>query len=179
MEKFLGFDSLQWAGLSAIASGIYDILTLLLIGFAALQIYFARREAQINRTLTACDKYDLDPLLDEICRRLDIAKNSGDLVANPPKYRLDIYSVLNYLESIAIGVRHGLYCRKTVRAQMEPIIVGYVEEYIDSGLVFKASVTASKPTVSEDTYEHMIALVKRWSRVPWYKRFFGAGKPKI
>jgi hypothetical protein len=179
MERFLGFTGLEWMGLSAVAGGVYDILTACLIGFAGLQIYFTRRDAQINRALAACEKYDLDPLLDAICRRLAAARDSGELHNNTYLHRVDIYTILNYLESIAIGTRRGLYCRKTVRAQMEPIIVGYVQEYIDSGLVSKAAPpNATRRVVTGEDYEHMVFLVKQWERVPWYRRIFSGRKTK-
>ncbi len=179
-ETFLGFGNTEWSGLSAIASGIYDVLTFLLILFAAMQIYFARREAQINRTITACDKYDLDPVLDEICRRLASARDNGDLETNPHIYRVDIYSVLNYLEAIAIGVKRKLYCGKVVRDQLETILTGYVQEYINSGLVSRAAALDSgRRSATSADYEHMIALVASWAHAPWHRRIFVAGKPKI
>jgi hypothetical protein len=174
-DVFLGLGSTEWTGLSAIAGGVYDVLTAALILFAGLQIYYHRREAQITRTLAACEKYDLDPVLDAICRRLAAARDSGDLQINPRSYRVDIYSVLNYLESLEIGVERGLYCGEVVRDHMDTIFVGYVEEYIKSGLVARATTVVGD--LSE--YDKTIALVAKWKRIPWYRRVLMSAKPKI
>jgi hypothetical protein len=132
-----------------------------------------------NRTLIACEKYDVDPVLDAICRKLSAAKDSGDLDSNPQTYRVDIYTVLNYLESVAIGARRGLYCRKVVRDHMEPIMVGYVEEYINTGLVSRAAaVGRGGKVVTGADYQHMIALVRKWSHVPWYRKLKWAKSQK-
>jgi hypothetical protein len=84
---------------------------------------------------------------------------------------LDLYTILNYLESIAIGVKRGLYSGSVVRDYMEPIMIGSVEEYIVSGIVTSAAppVPVAGTVVGED-FENLIALVKSWSRVPWYRR---------
>jgi hypothetical protein len=173
-EVFLGLNSLQWTGISALASGVYDALTLALVIFAVVQIRSARREARINRTLAACDRYDFDPVMDSILRKLATARDSGDLVANPQNYRLDLYSILNYLEGIAIGVDRGLYHRSVIKDYMEPVFVGCVEEYIASGLILRAAPTVpiAGSVVETEDYVRMVALVRSWSHVPWYKRLF-------
>jgi hypothetical protein len=172
-ETFLGLGNVQWTGLSAIAGGVYDILTLALVIFAVVQILSARREAKINRTLAACDRYDCDPMLDAVCRTLAKARESGDLSVNPQAYRIDLYCILNYLESIAIGVRSGLYHGGIVKDYMEPIFVGCIEEYITSGLVVRCAPTVPVAGgVVGDEYNRMRALVARWSRPPFYKRMF-------
>jgi len=165
-DVFLGLGSTEWTGLSAIAGGVYDVLTACLIFFAGLQLYFFRRESQVTRTLAACEKYDLDPVLDAICRRLAVARDNGDLHTNTLAYRVDIYSVLNYIESLAIGVKRGLYCGKVVRDHMEPIIIGYVEEYIKTGLILRAATSSD----AAPEYDKIVALVEKWRRPPWYRR---------
>lgn len=181
-DIFLGLGNTEWTGLSAIAGLVYDVLTFALVFFGVVQIISARREAKINRTLAACDRYDCDPVLDATCRRLAEARESGDLAANPQKYRLDLYSILNYLESIAIGVRRGLYHHEVVKDYMRPIIVGCHEEYILSGLVLRALPATPVAGAGDpsDDFDKMIELVAKWSRPPpWYKRWFMAAKPKI
>jgi hypothetical protein len=173
-DTFLHLGSTAWTAISALASIVYDFLTLALVIFAVTQIVLARRDARINRTLAACEKYDFDPVLDAICRRLAAARESGDLKNNPQDHRLDLYSILNYMESIAIGVQRGLYSNSVVRAHMEPIFVGCIEEYINSGIVTRAAPAhpvGGAISVGED-YDKMIALVKRWNTPPWYKRWF-------
>jgi hypothetical protein len=120
------------------------------------QIGAARDEAKLNRTLAACDRYDLDPVLDACSRRLAEVRNSGDLQNNVKAYRLDIFSVLNYLESIAIGIEQGLYDKKLVREYMEPIFVGCIEEYVTSGVL--------KPIGFEPVdFSKSVAICKEWA----------------
>jgi hypothetical protein len=180
LDSFWGLGNTEWTALSALAGGIYDLLTLALVIFAVVQIISARKEARINRTIAACDRYDFDPSIDAVCRRLSEARDSGDLNANPRKYRLDLYSLLNYLEGIAIGVDRGLYHRDVLKDFMQPIFIGCIEEYITSGLVTRAAPdVAVAGSVASDDYDRMIALVKGWSHVPWYRGGLMSAKPKI
>jgi hypothetical protein len=176
-DIFLGISDHTWTGLSAIASIAYDALTLALVVFAAIQIWLARREARTNRTISACDRYDFDPILDQACRRIAAARDSGDLQKNPQKYRLDMYSTLNYLETLAIGVERGLYDAKMVKGFLEPIMATHVDEYLTSGLVARAAEAASVPTGSNSQYyEELRGLLAKWSRSPWYKRILRNGR---
>jgi hypothetical protein len=120
------------------------------------QIGAARDEAKLNRTLAACDRYDLDPVLDARSRRLAEVRDAGDLQGKVKAYRLDIFSILNYLESIAIGIEQGLYDENLVREYMEPIFVGCVEEYISSGVLQALDYA---PT----DFAKSAALCKKWS----------------
>jgi len=155
---FIYLNSTDWTAITAIAT---VVLTLV----AYFQISAAREEARINRTLAACDRYDLDPILDAVTRRLGKARDSGALKRNPRRHRHDIYSILNYLESIAIGVQRGLYSSAVVRDQMEPIYVGYVSEYLATGLVDRAEPKkklAGHPT--EVSFDKIRWLVESWSK---------------
>jgi hypothetical protein len=175
-DTFWGFGNTQWTAISALASGVYDLLTLALVGFAIIQIVSARREAKINRSLAACDRYDFDPLLDGITRRLALARENGELQSNPQAYRLDLYSILNYLEGVAIGVERGLYHNDVIKDYMEPVFVGCIEEYITTGVLVKCAPTVpvAGGFVEAEDYVKMVKLVERWSRtsLPWHKRVF-------
>lgn len=173
-DTFWGLGNTEWTALSALAGVVYDVLTLFLVIFAVWQIISARREARINRTLAACDRYDFDPIMDTILRKLADARENGDLAANPQKYRLDLYSILNYLEGLAIGVDRGLYHHDVLKDYMRPIFIGCVEEYITTGLVERAApkVPVAGIVADPNDYVRMVALVKRWSRIPWYRRMF-------
>jgi hypothetical protein len=42
-----------------------------------------KAEAKINRTLNACEKYDLDPVLDRIINHIETGRDDGTLAKNP------------------------------------------------------------------------------------------------
>jgi hypothetical protein len=119
-----------------------------------------RDEAAKNRTILACERYDTDPVLDRCCQALARAKDSGDLTLNPQTYRVEIFTVLNYLESIAVGVDGKFYVEHIVKSYMEPIFRGYIKQYIDSGLAKRADTLDDAK--EEDYYESVVALCKRW-----------------
>ena len=155
-----GLNGAAWTAISAVAAVAYTVLTLFLVVFAAVQIRSARKDAKINRTLTACDRYDTDLLLDRAARRLLMAPDSlGD---NPGKYRFDLESLLNYFETIAIGVRSGFYDEVIVRDQLERIFLKKVEQYLLSGIADDAKVADEKPAKEE--YEETINLYRKWSQ---------------
>jgi hypothetical protein len=168
-ETFWALTATDWTAIGAIGNVLYSGLTLFLVIFAYVQITSARKEARINRTLAVCEKYDLDPLLDKFCRTIAAARDNGDLELNPRAYRLDMCSIMNYLESMAIGVERGLYDKDVIREYMEPILRGYVAEFITSGLLEK-----SRPIVpvhddipyTEQYFSGTIKLDKDWEADP-------------
>ncbi|MBR0741497.1 hypothetical protein JQ581_31650 [Bradyrhizobium liaoningense] len=168
-ETFLALTPTDWTGIGALANVIYTLLTLFLVVFAAVQITSARREARINRTLAVCDRYDLDPQLDSFCRNIAKARDSGDLQINPRDYRLDMCSIMNYLESMAIGVERGLYDKEVIRDYMEPILRGYVKEFIRSGLLERSKPIEPVHDDVENTEQYFsgtIRLDKEWETAP-------------
>ncbi|MBR1207093.1 MULTISPECIES: hypothetical protein [unclassified Bradyrhizobium] len=168
-ETFWMLTSTAWTAIGAMANVIYSGLTLFLVIFAYVQITSARSEARINRTLAVCDRYDLDPQLDAFCRKIAAARDNGDLEKNPRSYRLDMCSILNYLESMAIGVERGLYDKEVVRDYMEPILRGYVQEFIKSGLLERAKpIEPVHDDVlnTEQYFSGTIKLDKEWAENP-------------
>ena len=149
-------------GWTAIFTGASVLVTLAVIALGVWQILSVRDEAKKNRTLSACERYDLDPVLDGSCRRLVQAKDSGDLEKNPRAYRVDIWSILNYLESLAIGIERDLYLEPIVKDYMSDIIAGYVDEYITGGLAHRAAEGDVVGQVERD-YSGIIGLNRKWS----------------
>jgi hypothetical protein len=157
-EYLFGLSAHGWIAFWTFA---LTVVTGVLAWVAWYQIGAAREEAEKNRTILACERYDTDSILDRCCQKLAAARDTGDLVASPKSYRVEIFTILNYLESIAIGVEGGFYVKDIVKSYMEPIFRGYVEEYIESGLVKKADILDdAKP---EDYYEKVVALCKSWT----------------
>jgi hypothetical protein len=151
---FLGLDNTAWTAIGAIAGLVYCCLTAGLLGFALYQVRSAKADAKINRTLTACDRYDTDPVLDKVTRRIADGLDDGSLDKNLKEYKVDLYTLFNYFESIAIGVSKGLYDRDIVCDQLKPIIIDYVDDLIISN-------RAGLKNPSED-FDHMMKLYREW-----------------
>jgi hypothetical protein len=158
-ETVLGIGSLGWTATGAIASVVYDFLTAGILWFAGSQILSARKEARINRTLEACNRYDTDPILDAVTRRLAAASDDGTLKEDPKKYRIDLYSLFNYFESVAIGVNRGLYDASIVQDHLEAIIKGYVDDFIMSGVTGWRIPDSEGP---DEYFFNLMTLYRKW-----------------
>jgi len=158
-SKFAGLDNTAWTAISAIANSMLAFLTLGLLVFAVYQVLTVKRDAKTNRTLAACERYDIDPVLDQITRRLENARDDGSLRQDPTKYAVDLDSLFNYFESIAIGVARGHYDPEIVRDQFEVILSDHIEHM--------AGIKKWSQTGGEDDIQHfdkMMALYTRWKR---------------
>ncbi|WP_440210806.1 hypothetical protein [Bradyrhizobium elkanii] len=77
---------------------------------------------------------------------------------DPKQYSVDLNSLFNYFESLAIGVARGHYHAEIVRDQFEIILNGHVESVADIG-------NWSEGTTGTRDIEHfdkMIALLASW-----------------
>jgi len=176
-----GLNGAAWTAISAVATIGYTVLTSVLVGSAVLQIravkrqvlsaenqiQSARNEAKINRTLIVCDRYDTDRLLDHAARRLSEAVDDKSLEREPDKYRYDLESLLNYFETISIGVKKGLYDEDIVRDQLERVFLRKVSQYLVARTADGASI-ATKANVAdgkraEEEYEETMNLYRKWS----------------
>ena len=126
--------------------------------FAVYQVLSTKEDAKITRTLAACERYDIDPVLDQITRRLSIAFNNGTLHANAARYAVDINSLFNYFESIAIGVARGHYDADIVRDQFETIMNSHIECMNGIG-----NWSSGPPGLNDiDHFNKMMALNEKW-----------------
>jgi hypothetical protein len=155
---FWGWDSTAWTAVGALSNAAYCILTAGLLAFAVYQVLSTKEDAKITRTLAACDRYDMDPVLDQITRRLSIAFNNGTLHADPARYAVDLNSLFNYFESLAIGVARGHYDADIVRDQFETIMKGHIESL--NGIKNWSSGPAGLRDI--DHFDKMMALNEKW-----------------
>jgi hypothetical protein len=117
------------AVVTALSTLALAIVTCLLAGFAWLQVRSARDEAKRSRTLATCEKYDLDPFLDKNLRTLRDAHDDDSFRRDPTPYRSEVLTVLNYFESIAIGVQRDLYDVAIIRDHFSQIFQDHFLEY--------------------------------------------------
>ena len=153
-NTFWGFDNTAWTALGAIAGWLYCMLTGGLLTFAVYQVQAVKAEAKITRTLAACDRYDTDPILDRVVNRIADALDDGSLAAKPKDFSVDMKSLFNYFESIAIGVSRGLYDKEIVCDQLKPIIIDHVDDLIVGGLTGWEN--------PGQYFDHMMKLYHEW-----------------
>jgi hypothetical protein len=147
----------------AIGTLVLAFTTAVLVAVGLAQIVSAREEAKRGRTLTACDRYDTDPVLDASLHKLAKADRDGLLETNPGEFRTDIASVLNYLDSLAVGIVQGLYIEEIIRDHNESIIKRHVSQYLALG---RSRIFG----IDEANYQKLTALCERWSRGQTYFR---------
>lgn len=156
---FLGFTAEGWTALSTF---VLAALTCLLVGVGIFQIRSIRAEAQRSRTLDFCDRYDRDPILDLSLRRLWEARRSGELHKDSAAYRPDIATVLNYFDSLAVGIEQGLYIEELARDHIEPLVHTHVNQYLSEEGVRELKLE----WVHRSNYASLIKLAERWSNRP-------------
>jgi hypothetical protein len=124
-------------------------------GIAGFQIRAIRHDQKGWETLKACEKYDGDPVLHVVLKRLGRARDSGELNENPRKFRIDATILLNYLDGLAIGEAQRLYDGKIVQDHMEPIIREHVKEFLNTSV-------APRMELDIDGFPDLDRLVKKW-----------------
>jgi hypothetical protein len=150
-----GLSEAHWVTLTAIGTFGIALATVLLAIVAGYQISEARRETRTNRTLEIISRYDECPVLERALRRMAKARDKGDLATNVQAYRLEIVALLNYLETIAMGTKQGLYIKELIEDYMQPIIIFHVDETIRLELL-KGLEAEPKD------FQHVFQLKKDW-----------------
>lgn len=103
-------------------------------------------------TLQACNNYDLDPVIEEATKEIWKHKSSG--YANQENYKREIVVVLNYLDSLSIGISQGLYEEAIVKDHLGPIFIDMVRKHLEP----------SDTPLSPDDYAHTMEYYKKWTK---------------
>ena len=125
----------------AIWSAVQAVGTIAATGVAAYQIHALRRDQKAWRTLEACERYERDPTLTQICECLRDARDKGELDKNPRPFRLEASTLLNYCDGIAIVVIQKFYVERIVKDHLEPIIRDHVEEFLSVQMALGSGLT--------------------------------------
>lgn len=133
-ETFIWLNQTQWTGIAAIAQGIAAGAAAVALGFAAYQIREIRRENKKGRTLAACERYDLDPILAPAVRIVREAKKSGELQKDPKKFSEDVHTIINYLDQLATGCVSDAYSDEILFDYMKHIVEWHYANLIESRL---------------------------------------------
>ena len=128
-------------------------------GIAWVQISALKRQQKGWETLKACERYESDPILDTSLRNLKKTRDAGRFLLDASVVSIDIRTVLNYLDGIAIGVRQGFYDKTIVRDHLEPIIRFHCDECFDHEVSRQANIKASD-------YSRLRDLIHEWDSEP-------------
>ncbi len=108
--------------------------------------------------MAACDRYNFDPILDDCLRKLRDAKRDKKFDGHESDFRLEITTILNYLDGIAIGIYQGLYIEDLARDHMHQIVVSHVNSYLRDGMPKKIDLEVQE-------FQYVVALAERWTRI--------------
>jgi hypothetical protein len=157
-DTFWGLTAAAWAAIGAIGTLILALATAFLVGVGVWQIRSLREEGQKDRTIAACDRYVNDPVLDATCHKLREARLSGELLAHPGQYYTYIRTLLNYLDSLAVGAAQGLYIENLMYDHLRPVVIAHVEQFLIGSL---PGIFGLNPS----NYAHLLRLYGDWSSV--------------
>ena len=101
------------------------------------QIEALREENRRGRTILACERFDLDPVLGPVVKQLTKARRNKSLRKTTIKYEYEINALLNYFEQLAIGAKQGDYSREIMCSYLDLIMQEWREELIDSKVCAK------------------------------------------
>lgn len=145
----------EWTAFGTVALAA---VTLGLIFVGLNQIGTLREQNRRWHTLTVCKDFMASPVFIESLRRLRAAKESGELKDKPKEFRSDAVTVLNYLDSVAIGVAQGLYVENLARDHLQAMVEAYVRDYLKDGV-------PANMGLNPQNFRYLLALEVRWSAI--------------
>jgi hypothetical protein len=121
-----------WAAIAAIATGAAVFVAWFQLGaLRDQQQEIKRQQKEIKdqqrgwETLRVCNQYDLDPVLATVVGKLRALEVSKSKVVDYSSVRMELRSLLNYFDSIAIGIKQNFYMENIVEAHLGGIISDY------------------------------------------------------
>lgn len=174
----LGNDNASRTG--AVVNLIYTVITGGLLLVAIGQIHLGRAEKRKWATLQACDRYDTDPEIANAVwylrryhpfrdsERMLPPQVSADMPMLPEantgntsvlsasmRYTVSVGLILNYFDSLAIGLRQDFYDEKICRDHIGGIILKWVE-------TFEKHDEVRFYAVMQKYYVRLLDLVNQW-----------------
>jgi hypothetical protein len=128
---------------------------------AAVQLQLIRRQIQLgaeeNRqraTVAACERFDTDPVIHQITKRIWTASAGGKHYDPDHIDTHDLIALLNYFDALAIGVEQGFYDEAVVKAHMSLIVAHAVSTFVLTNPPGRF--------VQAEGYEALVRLHQRW-----------------
>jgi hypothetical protein len=147
-----------------IATAALAAITFLLVAVGTWQALAIRKESRLERTLVACNRYEADVVVERCVRRLRSARTNERFAADPKAYQHDVIMVLNYLDTIAIGVQQRLYDENLAYDHTSTIVQFYFETYLSPEMAKQVGIVPRE-------YDRLCRMAQRWSNVkPRFRR---------
>ena len=140
---------------TALATGAVAIVAWRELHLLRKRLKTERNQQKQWATVTACERYDTEIALYLVKRRIQRHwDEETETYQEPDKIRRDVINFMNYLDSIAIGIRQNIYIDKIARDHFETIIERAVNHFI-----------YTEPRgrfCDEDQYPCLIWLYEKW-----------------
>jgi type II secretory pathway pseudopilin PulG len=118
------------------------------------------------RTLSECNRYDSDPVIHEATVKLWEHRLGRSGTPDPRVLKPYAATILNYLDSLAIGVNQGLYIDALIKDHMAEIVRYHVANHLNDAF-------AAACELNRNDYLAVLAMERGWSALvrpePSYK----------
>ena len=148
------------AGLMDIVNAVAQLATAFFTGgllyIAATQIRALRDENRKWETVKACTRYTVDPVLFECARKIRQASKGSDYsITNMRPLMHEIRAVVNYLDSLGVGVAQGVYDPKIIEDNLSLVIDLVVANF---------TTTDFADELNFDALSHLFDLRNSWRK---------------
>ena len=136
------------------AIGTFGLIaaTVVLVAVGLYQTNRLVDDARLNRSLAACDRYDHDPIIDHCLRRIRFRQA---VFNDPANFRIDVSTLLNYLDGLASGANQNTYSKPFVMEHMRSIMLHHAQEFLnaEARALFR---------LEKKDYEALLRLLDLW-----------------
>ena len=134
---------------------IQGVALILATCIAWYQLWRLRRDQRGWETLKACERYDMDQVLDRALCHLRKGRNEKKFSTAPREYSLEVAAVSNYFEGMVLGARQGFYDERIVRDHLEDIIRDHAVEFLGEPM-------STQMGFHKDGYSRLLKALGEW-----------------
>jgi hypothetical protein len=139
---------------TALASLATAVATCGIIVTAIQQIRGLREENRKWETVKACTAYTKDPILFQCAKEVRARSKGSDYTrATMMPVMQELRAILNYLDSLAVGVAQGVYIEQIVRDNLQLVIEKAVDNFC---------IEDFKQEFNLEGFSHLLAMRARW-----------------
>ncbi|MFC1789275.1 hypothetical protein ACFLZE_05120 [Thermodesulfobacteriota bacterium] len=116
------------------------------------------------KTVAACDLYLTDPILFNNSKRIWERSNSGTDYTSCRRDDQDTIQLLNYFESLSVGIEQRIYVEEIVKDNLEHSIQKAVKVFIkgESGTIHGKSWIVKEKKFAKEYFPFLVKLYDRW-----------------
>ena len=146
--------------LGLVISFISMLATIAIAVTACAQLPAMLKAQKQRATLDACDRYDIEPMIVYAHRIMRAYYNYNEDV-DKNKLHNSVITILNYFDSIALGIDQGLYIKKIVKAHLSQIIIDHIEWAMDE----KREHHLARSDM-DDSHNYLMKIYDDWKKHP-------------